>query len=42
MIAQAAYTRAASRGFPPGHELEDWLAAEALIDARLVGERDCY
>lgn len=27
-IEQAAYFRAAARGFEPGHELEDWLAAE--------------
>lgn len=27
-IAIAAYLRAESRGFEPGHELEDWLAAE--------------
>ena len=35
MIAEAAYLRAAARGFAPGHELEDWLAAEAEVDARL-------
>jgi hypothetical protein len=28
MIADAAYYRAECRGFEPGHELEDWLAAE--------------
>lgn len=28
-IATAAYFRAQQRGFAPGHELEDWLAAEA-------------
>ena len=28
MIADAAYFRAERRGFVPGHELEDWLAAE--------------
>ena len=28
----AAYLRAEQRGFVPGHELEDWLAAEAEID----------
>lgn len=28
MIADAAYFRAERRGFAPGHELEDWLAAE--------------
>ncbi len=27
-IAKAAYFRAQKRGFAPGHELEDWLAAE--------------
>jgi Protein of unknown function (DUF2934) len=28
-IALAAYWRAERRGFAPGHEIEDWLAAEA-------------
>ncbi len=36
MIAQAAYFRAKHRGFAPGHELEDWLAAEAQVDAELT------
>lgn len=31
-IAQAAYFRAERRGFEPGHELEDWLAAESEVD----------
>ncbi len=35
MIAQAAYLRAERRGFAPGGELEDWLAAEAEVDALL-------
>jgi hypothetical protein len=35
MIAQAAYFRAERHGFTPGHELEDWLAAEQEVDARL-------
>ncbi len=30
-IAKAAYCRAAQRGFEPGHELDDWLSAEAEI-----------
>jgi hypothetical protein len=30
-IAIAAYFIAEKRGFAPGHELEDWLAAEAQI-----------
>ena len=32
MIAEAAYYRAEKRGFAPGHDLEDWLEAEALIE----------
>jgi hypothetical protein len=35
MIAQAAYLRAERRGFGPGSEVEDWLAAEAEVDALL-------
>ena len=31
-IAMAAYFIAEKRGFEPGHELDDWLAAEAEID----------
>lgn len=31
MTAAAAYARAEQRGFAAGHELEDWLAAEAEI-----------
>jgi len=31
MIAEAAYYLAERRGFEPGHELEDWVAAEAEI-----------
>ncbi len=32
-IAHQAYLRAERRGFAPGHEMEDWLAAEADVDA---------
>jgi hypothetical protein len=32
MIRRAAYLRSLDRGFQPGKELEDWLAAEAEID----------
>jgi hypothetical protein len=39
MIAEAAYYRAAARGFEAGHELEDWLAAESEIDLLLEAER---
>ena len=35
MVAQAAYLRAERRGFTPGNEVEDWLAAEAEVDALL-------
>jgi hypothetical protein len=36
LIAKAAYFRAESRGFAPGHETEDWLAAESEVDAKLL------
>lgn len=35
MIAKAAYFRAEQRNFAPGHELEDWLAAEREVDRQL-------
>jgi DUF2934 family protein len=35
MIEQAAYLRAERRGFASGGEVEDWLAAEAEVDALL-------
>jgi hypothetical protein len=37
-IAKLAYLKAARRGFAPGHELDDWLAAEEEVDQRLAGE----
>lgn len=36
-IAEAAYFRAERRGFEPGRETDDWLAAEAEILARVQG-----
>lgn len=38
-IATAAYFRAERRGFAPGGEIDDWLAAEAeiAVDAEHVG-----
>jgi hypothetical protein len=33
LIATAAYYRAEKRAFAPGHETEDWLAAEREVDA---------
>jgi len=38
MIATAAYHIAEQRGFEPGHELDDWIAADAAIDAMLIRE----
>lgn len=39
MIAEAAYYFSEHRGFDPGHELDDWLAAENQIDAAFgIGE----
>ena len=32
MIRDAAYYHCAKRGYAPGHELYDWLAAEAEIE----------
>ena len=37
MIAEAAYHRAQARGFTEGNPDEDWLAAEAEVDAKLKG-----
>jgi hypothetical protein len=39
MIAAEAYLRAERRNFAAGHEIEDWLAAEAEVNARLVHAR---
>ena len=39
LVAEAAYLRAEQRGFVPGQELDDWLAAEIEIDA-LLGDDD--
>jgi len=36
MICEAAYYIAEQRGFEPGHELDDWLAAEAQIHDQLA------
>ena len=39
LIAEAAFFRAEKRGFAPGHETEDWLAAEAEVDATLMSAK---
>jgi hypothetical protein len=36
MIRDAAYFRAQERGFTPGKEMEDWLAAEQEVDELIV------
>jgi hypothetical protein len=36
MIECAAYFRAEGREFAPGHEVEDWVAAEAEVDRQLA------
>ncbi|SFD91977.1 DUF2934 domain-containing protein [Nitrosomonas sp. Nm166] len=35
MIREAAYHRYAKRGYIPGHDLDDWLAAEAELEHRM-------
>ena len=31
LVSEAAYYRAKQRGFTPGHEMEDWIQAEAEV-----------
>lgn len=40
LIAENAYFRAEKRGFAPGYETADWLAAEAEVDAQLMQGAD--
>ncbi|HMV54330.1 MAG TPA: DUF2934 domain-containing protein [Rhodocyclaceae bacterium] len=35
-IATAAYYKAETRGFEPGLEMDDWLQAEAEVDAAML------
>jgi Protein of unknown function (DUF2934) len=35
-IAEYAYYKSESRGFEPGHELEDWLEAERQFEQQTV------
>jgi len=39
MIPQRAYLRAERRGFQPGYEMEDWLAAEREVESVPPGGR---
>lgn len=36
MIRDAAYYHYAKRGYTPGHDFDDWLAAEAEIERRMA------
>ena len=40
LIAEAAYYRAKKRGFTPGHEVEDWVQAEAEVLRRIGAGAD--
>ena len=35
LVSEAAYYRAKQRGFSPGHEMEDWIQAEAEVLRRI-------
>jgi len=35
LVSEAAYYRAKQRGFTPGHEMEDWVQAEAEVLRRI-------
>ena len=39
LIAEAAFYRAEKRGFAPGHEMDDWIAAESEVDAKLLSAK---
>lgn len=39
LVSEAAYYRAKQRGFKPGHEVEDWIQAEAEVLSRIGAER---
>ena len=37
LIQESAYFKAKERGFAPGHEVQDWIEAEAEVRHRLEG-----
>lgn len=37
LIQESAYFKAKARGFAPGHEVQDWIEAEAEVRLRLGG-----
>jgi DUF2934 family protein len=40
LVSEAAYYRAKQRGFTPGHEIEDWVQAEAEVMRRIAGREN--
>jgi Protein of unknown function (DUF2934) len=40
LVREGAYFRAERRGFSPGGELEDWVAAERDVDQMLMDGKD--
>jgi len=39
LVSEAAYYRAKQRGFTPGHEMDDWIQAEAEVLRRISAQR---
>jgi hypothetical protein len=39
-IAVSAYYKAEARGYEPGHEMQDWLDAEAEVMEKTKGEKN--
>jgi hypothetical protein len=39
LVSEAAYYRAKQRGFTPGHEMEDWVQAEAEVLRRIGAQQ---
>ena len=39
LVSEAAYYRAKQRGFTPGHEMDDWIQAEAEVLRRIGVQR---
>ena len=37
LIQETAYYKAKARGFAPGHEVQDWIEAEAEVRLRVQG-----
>jgi hypothetical protein len=38
MIATMAFYRAEQRNFEPGHDVEDWLECERIIDEKMLSK----